>query len=149
MIECHVIDLLKEKNLRNLPKVDLALTMIPKNPIPTNDPLEKLHYIEAMDEFHGKLVDSIENEILNRFYGIIKFNICRYHYWLRFLRLPDSLHPNMVKSLTQEHSKILDLIKRGEFDEAKDCLKSHMDGTWRLMKKYLLKTSSENCETLI
>lgn len=149
MIECHVIDLLKERNLRNFPDLDLTLTMIPKNPTPSNDPIENLHYIETMDDFHAKLVSSIHSEILDRFYGIIKFNICRYHYWLRVLRLPGSLHPDMLKSLTQEHCNILDLIKRGKFDEAKDCLKHHMDGTWELMKKHLLGIEVGRFEALL
>jgi DNA-binding GntR family transcriptional regulator len=54
------------------------------------------------------------------------------------LRSPHLFTPDAIESLTREHSKVLALIKEGEFDEAKDCLKSHMDGTWELMKRTLL-----------
>jgi DNA-binding GntR family transcriptional regulator len=137
MIECHVIDLLKEKNLRNLPMVDLAIEDILNNPMPPDDPYEKWHYLEAIDEFHVKLVDSAKNMILNRFYGTIRFNIYRYQYWLRVLCMPDLFSPKALQTITGEHREILDSIQRGDFDGAKDCLKSHMEGTWKLMKTNL------------
>lgn len=140
MIECHVIDVLKEKNLKELPKVDLAIERGSKNTMARNNPIEKFRCIEALNEFHGKLVDSIENDILNRFYGIIKFNIYRYHYWLRVLHSPDSVDSNMLKSISEEHCKIRNLIGRSKFEESKDFLKWHMDRTRNLMRNTLQMT---------
>ncbi|OGP87885.1 MAG: hypothetical protein A2157_10825 [Deltaproteobacteria bacterium RBG_16_47_11] len=138
MIECHVVDLLKAKNVRSLPTVDLALREVLKKPVPRDD-LEKWHLLQAADEFHVRLVDSVGNEVLSRFYGIIKFNVARYQYWLRVLCVPDLFRPDVAKSLIQEHCRIFSLIERGEYDEARECLRSHMDETWRLMKENFSK----------
>jgi DNA-binding GntR family transcriptional regulator len=138
MIENYVIDLLKEKNVRDLPMVDLTLETILRKQMPQDDPYERWHYLEAMGNFHLELVASAKNDVLTHFYGIIRFNILRYQYWLRMLRSPHLFTPDAIESLTREHSKVLALIKEGEFDEAKDCLKSHIDGTWELMKRNLL-----------
>ena len=135
MMECYAIDYLKAKNVRNLPMVELALAEVLKKPRLTDDPFEKLNYLKALFEFHVKLIDSVGNELLSRFYGIIRYNISRYQYWLRVLCSPNLFGPNAVKSLIQEHCRILNLIKSGEYEGAKDCLISHMDETLRLMKK--------------
>ena len=139
MIECYVIDLLKSKNIRRLPQVELAITKVLEKPMPPDDPYEKLHYIEAIDDFHINLVNSVENEFLSHFYGTLRFNVYRYHYWLRVLCFPFSLLPQAAKSLTQEHRRVLDFIQKGEYEKAKDCLQSHMDEAFRLMKENFSK----------
>lgn len=138
MIECHVVDLLRAKNVRNLPKVDLVLGEALKKPTPRDD-IEKWHLLQAADEFHVKLVDSVENEVLSRFYGIIRFNVARYQYWLRVLCVPDLFRPDVANSLIQEHCRIFNLIKKGEYDGARECLRSHMDETWTLMRENFSK----------
>ncbi len=138
MMECHVIDVLKERNQRKLPRVERALEKIPQKRLATDDPSETFSYFQATNEFHPKLVESIENEILDRFYGVIRSNIYRYHYWLRVLRSPDSMHNGTLSSVTQQHYRILDLIHRGKFGEAKESLKQHMDGTRELLREKLL-----------
>jgi hypothetical protein len=62
MIECYVIDLLRVEKVRSLPQVESAITKVLKNPMPADDPYEKWHYIKAIDDFHIKLIDSVENE---------------------------------------------------------------------------------------
>jgi DNA-binding GntR family transcriptional regulator len=148
MIECHTIDLLEAKNLRRLPNVDLALAEVLKKPIPTDDPYEKWYYIEAMDKFHVRLVESAGNELLNRFYGTIAFNISRYKYWLRVICSVDSLETDTARSITEEHCRIRDFIKRGEYDQARDCLKSHMEKTRELMKENFSKNEVPKSEAL-
>ncbi len=139
MIECYVIELLRAKNIRSLPQVASSITQTFKKPLPPDDPYEKLHYIEAIDDFHVKLVDSVKNAFLSHFYGTIRFNIYRYHYWLRILCAPPSLLPQAAKGLIQEHRRVLDFIQKGEYARANDALKSHMDAAWKLMKENFSK----------
>ncbi len=139
MIECYVIDLLKAKNVRRLPQVEMAIAKVLIKPIPSDDPYEKLRYIEAIDDFHINLVNSVENGFLSHFYGTIRFNIYRYHYWLRMLCSPLSVLPQTAKTLIQEHQRVLDFIQEGEYEKANDCLCSHMDSAWRLMKENFQK----------
>ncbi len=135
MIECHVIDLLKEENVRSLPQVELAITNVLKNPIVSDDPYEKWKYIKATDDFHIKLVESVNNEFISHFYGTIQFNIYRYHYWLRVLCAPQAFLPGTSDPFVLEHRLILNYIEKGEYEKAKNCLKSHMDASWKLMKE--------------
>jgi len=139
MIECYVIDLLKTTNIRTLPKVESSIKNVLAKPMPLDDPYEKLHYIEAIDDFHFDLVDSVENEFLSHFYGILRFNIYRYHYWLRVLRSPPSTLPQATESLIRDHQRVLHFIQKGEFEKAKVGLCSHMDSAWKLMKENFQK----------
>jgi DNA-binding GntR family transcriptional regulator len=134
MMECYAIDYLKANNIRNLAAVELALVEVSKKPRPTEDPFEKLNYLEALFEFHVRLIDSVNNELLSFFYGTIRYNISRYQYWLRVLQSPNLFAPNVINDIIEEHHKILNLIKNGEYDDAKHYLMSHMDETLRLMK---------------
>jgi DNA-binding GntR family transcriptional regulator len=140
MIECYVIDLLEANNIRTLPQVELAMKKVLEKSMPSDDPYEKLHYIEAIDDFHINLVNSVKNEFLSHFYGTLQFNIYRYHYWLRVLCSPLALLPQAAQSLIQEHRRVLDFIQMGKYEKAKDCLQSHMDKAFRLMKENFSKT---------
>lgn len=146
MIECYVIDLLKATNVRHLPQVEMAIAKVLMKPIPSDDPYEKLRYIEAIDDFHINLVNSVQNGFLSHFYGTIRFNIYRYHYWLRMLCSPLSLLPQTARTLIQEHQRVLDFIQEGEYEKANDCLCSHMDSAWRLMKENFQKRAAPRVE---
>ncbi len=137
MMECYAIDYLKARNIRELATVELALADLYKRPRPTEDPFDKLNYLEAIFEFHVKLIDSVNNELLSFFYGTIRHNISRYQYWLRVLRSPNLFGPDAMQNVIKEHQEIVNLIKNGEYDEAKHCLMSHIDETLALMKTNL------------
>ena len=131
MIECYVIEVLKTREIRDLPQVEIALKMVLETPLPTASPDEKLRFIESIDEFHIKLVDSVGNEFLSHFYEIIRFNITRYS----FLYL---LEPGAAGYFVKQHHEILDMIKKGQYDEARDFLKFHMNESWQRMKSRLI-----------
>jgi DNA-binding GntR family transcriptional regulator len=134
MMECYAIDYLKAYNIRNLAAVELSIAELSKRPRPAEDPFEKLNYLEALFEFHVRLVDSVNNELLSLFYGTIRYNISRYQYWLRVLRSPNLFGPDVINAIIKEHHEIVNLINNGEYDGAKQFLVSHMDETLRLMK---------------
>ncbi|MGA2464181.1 MAG: GntR family transcriptional regulator [Thermodesulfobacteriota bacterium] len=135
MIECYVIEVLKAKKIKELPEVEIALKNVHEPPLPTASPDEKLRFIESIDEFHIKLVGSVKNEFLTHFYGIIRFNITRYS----FLYL---LEKGAAKYFVQQHHKILDMIKKGQHDKARDFLRSHMNESWERMRKKLTSDNS-------
>lgn len=135
MIECHVIELLKAKNIRDLPEVKRVLKNVCKSPLPEASPEEKLGFIQSIDDFHIKLVDSVENEFLQHFYGIIRFNITRYS----FLYLLES---GAAEYFVDQHGQILNLIENGQFDEAKDYLRIHMNESWERMRQRLLTSDN-------
>lgn len=131
MLECYVIEILKARKIKDLPEVEIAMNGVPEAPLQTSTSDEKLKFIESIDEFHIKLVESVGNEFLTRFYGIIRSNITRYS----FLYLLES---GAAEHFIQQHGTILDLIKKGQYDKAKDFLKSHMNESWQRMRKKLI-----------
>lgn len=120
MIECHVIDILKENKVRRLPKVKEALIEAIKLPVPLDNTIEKLRYIEITGGFHIKLVESTGNDLLNHFYGIIRSIISRY----RYISLSA---PGFTSALLEEHQQILNLIERGSYNQAKQHLSTHLE----------------------
>ncbi len=148
MIEAYVMELLKAKKVKSLPRVEWAVTKALKAPFPSpDDSYEKWRYIETMDEFHLNLVDSVENEFLSHFYGTIRFNISRYQYWLRVLCAPELFRPEVAKALIQDHYQVLDLMQKGEYDKANGLLMAHIDGACRLMKENFLKNKEVSKST--
>jgi DNA-binding GntR family transcriptional regulator len=121
---------MKAKKISDLSQVEIALKNVPEIPLQTANSDEKLRFIESIDEFHIKLVESVGNEFLTRFYGIIRFNITRYS----FLYLLDT---GAADHFVQQHCTILDLIKKGQYDEARDFLRSHMNESWQRMREKL------------
>jgi len=130
MLECYVVDILKARKVRELPHVETALKNFCTPPLGEANADEKLRFIESIDEFHIKLVESVNNEFLKHFYGIIRFNITRYN----FLYL---LEEGAAKYFVQQHHEILNLIKNGQYDKAKDFLRSHMNESWERMRRKL------------
>ena len=67
MVEGYSIDLLKEKNIRNLPAISSSLEEFSRLPEPDCDNLEKrLTYLRSAYDFHIKLVESSGNKLLTR-----------------------------------------------------------------------------------
>jgi hypothetical protein len=62
MIECYVIDILREKNIRDLPQLTQALDKARnQNTItPDSTPEKKLSFIAKNADFHIQLVKSME-----------------------------------------------------------------------------------------
>jgi DNA-binding GntR family transcriptional regulator len=129
MIECYAIDLLKASNVRDLPKVNLALERASKLPMPLNtvEPVELLNRIRVFLEFHSSLVESSGNSRLNNIYHSISFNLARYQF------IYFHIHGTAQHSL-DDHRKILEFIKNGDYDQAKEELRRHVDYAVELVK---------------
>jgi DNA-binding GntR family transcriptional regulator len=129
MIECYAIDLLKASNVRDLPKVDLALERASKLPMPLNtvEPIELLNRIRVFLEFHNSLVESSGNSRLTNIYHSISFNLARYQF------IYFHIHGTAQHSL-DDHKTILEFIKNGSYDQAKEELRRHVDYAVELVK---------------
>jgi len=129
MIECYAVDLLKALNVRDLPKVDLALDRASKLPMLLNtvEPLESLNRIRVFLEFHSSLVESSGNSRLTNIYHSISFNCARYQFIYFHIE-------GTAQHSLDDHKEILELIKNGDYDHAKEKLRRHIHYAVGLVK---------------
>jgi DNA-binding GntR family transcriptional regulator len=123
MIECYAIELLRIKNMRDLPQVAAALdyTSDLSVPEPTSEnPEDRLNYLMAFADFHVKLVEAAGNSRLIHFYDIISSNLARYQFMYVYL-------PGLTRNSQEEHHHILEYISSGAYDRAKEHLETHID----------------------
>jgi DNA-binding GntR family transcriptional regulator len=123
MVECFTIELLKLKDKTDLPGIETALCNAAKA-----DPEKKMDYLMAFIEFHLALVRSAGNSFLDHFYQAICSNLARYQYMYAWL-------PGLTRDSQGEHQKIYNHIKEGDFDSAKDCLRTHIRKFVDLLKE--------------
>lgn len=130
MMECYAIDLLKRKKIKELPKVASALkrSLDLRIPLPSDPVKKKLVYLTELAEYHVKLVESAGNRWLIPFYQTIVSNITRYQ--LVYIDIPD-----IAKHRQGDHEQILELINKGSYEKAKNCLKNHINSFATIMKK--------------
>ena len=132
MIECYAIELLKAKNIRDLPHVESAIVsashfskppagsqkeMIPHNPFP---------------HFHVRLVESTRNHWVIRFFNSIASSLARYQFMCTYV-------PGVPDQAQEQHHQILGFVKRGDYDLAKEFLRSHINA----MLDYILEFMGE------
>lgn len=132
MIESYTIDLLKMKGIRELPQVESSLEEAGRSTLPSvENQDEMLCYHKVFSDFHGKLVEAVGNYRIIHFYKAISLNITRYQ--IIYLSIPGT-----VKQSLQDHREILDFVKMGEYDRAKECLINHIDYTARVLQSKIL-----------
>jgi DNA-binding GntR family transcriptional regulator len=128
MIECCAIDLLKAKNIRDLPHVASALDAGLELFEPTSDDTEQyLIYIKAFADYHLKLVESCGNGWLIHFYQAIVFNLARYQF--KYFNIPGTRETSL-----KDHRQVLNLIEAGDHDRAKEYLSSHINYTFEVLQ---------------
>ena len=128
MIECHAIELLKAQNVRDLPEVAAAVAsvspVLPKQDSGNQDKIKGSQ--NPFPGFHIKLVESTGNRWVIHLYYAISSNLARYQY-MCFV-------PGILEKVQEEHEQILDLIKRGDYDQAKDLLRSHINSFFKVIE---------------
>ena len=139
MIECFTIDQLKAKNIKELPQVELALEEASRLSLPSADNLDELlNYHKVFFDFHTKLVEAVGNYRIVHFYKMIALCLTRYR--IMYLLVPGSSTHSL-----QDHREILDFIRMGEYDKAKECLKKHIDYIVEVLRgKILEKRLTDN-----
>lgn len=120
MIDCYAIDLLEAKNIRDLPQVASALAKASGLSTPSDvDSQQMLIYREAFADYHIKLVESAGNSRMIHFYRAISSSLARYEYM--HLSIPDTARRSL-----EDHQQILNLIKTGDYHQARECMRAHI-----------------------
>ena len=138
MIECYAINLIETLRKRKLPKVEAtfktnSVSILP----PENDPQQKLKHLQSLIIFHYRLVEAADNEHILRFYETIASNLARY----QFIYLYE---PSFSTGSDEDHKKILDHIRRGEYSKAKTTLIQHMSHFSALMHSLMKQEPISN-----
>jgi len=119
MIECYTIDCFEARGIRELPDVISAITLAGQPRAGSSyDDREKIGYRNPYPYFHLKLVESTGNQWLIRFYNSIAPTLARYQFMCYV--------PEVLEKTQREHKRILDLIRKGSYKEAKEFLKGHI-----------------------
>jgi len=141
MMECYAIGLLKASNIRNLPKVTLALNKALNLPMPINsvDPERLLNHIRVILDFHTGLVESAGNSRLTYNYHSIGLNLARY----QFIYFDIS---GAAQRSLDDHMRTLELIRNGDYDQAKEELRKHINYTVELVKNRILHPAVSDAE---
>jgi len=139
MMECYAIDLLKASNIRNLPKVTLALNKALSLPMSINsvDPEELLNHIRVILDFHKSLVESAGNSRLAYNYHSISLNLARYQFIYFYIS-------GSAQHSLNDHTRTLELIRNGDYDQAKEELRKHIHYTVELVKNRIIHPAISN-----
>jgi DNA-binding GntR family transcriptional regulator len=129
-IELCAIGILQEANIRNLPDVASALkaslSMLQTRLVDQKGPLRKHN---PFPEFHIKLIESTRNRWLVNLYNTIYPTLARYQFIAYLANVPGKAQ--------EEHKQILDLIERGKYGKAKECLRVHTSRIEKRLRKIL------------
>jgi DNA-binding GntR family transcriptional regulator len=143
MMECYAIDLLKTSNIRDLPKVTLALNKALSLPMFNNsvDPEELLNRIRVILNFHSSLVESAGNSRLVYNYHSVSLNLARYQFIYFYVS-------GSAQHSLDDHSKILEFIRNGNYDQAKEELRKHIHYTMELVRDRILYPAVSDAESV-
>jgi DNA-binding GntR family transcriptional regulator len=138
MIECYAVEILQTKGIRELPKASKALLVTRRLRLPrSSDPYNKFDYLKAIADFHISLVESSGNSRLNRFYQAIFSNLARYQDMYVFV-------PGLMEKSQAVHEQILGLIQKGNYEKAKEKLRSHIRGYFKTTEEKLRNLQDYN-----
>lgn len=133
MCECFAIELLQEKGIRTIEKLELSLKVSADTPVPSPDDIPRMmEYWKIMADFHVKLVESSGAFFLLHFYTIICENLARYQFM--YLRIPGT-----AKDSIEEHWRILSLIEAGQYRQARMSLEMHLKHAHDMLRDELIK----------
>ena len=137
MIECYAIDLLKSRNVRDLPDVYSSLAKASNLSLPQLDDENKTEYVEFLSiytDFHVKLVASTRNQWLISFYDSIVSNLARYQFFCIWVS-------GLPNTSLEMHKQVYDLLSKGAYDKAKKTLVQHIEYTVQYIEQQIPKDS--------
>jgi DNA-binding GntR family transcriptional regulator len=133
MLECYAIDLLKAKNIRDLPNVIASVESASDLSIPSQDNREEVFtYLKAFVDFHIKLIESTGNNWVIHFYNSISSHLARYQFIYLYI-------PGSGRRSIEEHQQILGLIKEGSYKKAKKFMRDHINYTFEFLRNKILQ----------
>lgn len=132
MIECYAIDLLEAAGTRNLPRVTAALQEALNLPMPLTsaDPKDILDYIKVFLDFHHCLVESAGNSLLTQTYRSMSLYLARYQFI--YFRID-----GMAQRSMGDHSRTIEFIRTGQYDQAKKELRKHIQYAVKTVKNWI------------
>jgi DNA-binding GntR family transcriptional regulator len=126
MIELFAVDILSSKPNEDLTKVAEAIKKAKKaTKRNDSDPYQRYQYLLDRSAFHIRLVEAAENDLLTHFYKAILPNLARYQILFRY------------QSSSDEHQRILELIKGKKYQQAKSELRFHIHKLHGRLQKIL------------
>ena len=133
MIECFAVDLIRERNIRDLSGLESALASASNFAMPSSDNKEEmLSYQQAFVDFHEKLIETTGNQWAVRVYNSIRSNLARYIFIGAFV-------PNRSRDSLEEHKRILDLLKRRDYEQAKELIRFHINSLFNIIAPRIKK----------
>jgi DNA-binding GntR family transcriptional regulator len=131
MLECYAIELLQAKGIREIPQAAKTLALTRRLRMPrTSDPYEKFDYLKAIADFHISLVEASGNSRLARSYQAIFHSLARYQGMYVFIA-------GLMEKSQAVHEQILGLIQKGNYEKAKEKLRSHIRGYFKTTEEKL------------
>lgn len=137
MLECYAIDILKTKNIRILPNVIASVESASKLSIPSqNDKGAVFNYLKAFVDFHIKLIESAGNNWVIHFYNSISSHLGRYQFIYLYI-------PGSGRRSIEEHNRLIELIKDGNYGKAKTFMREHISYTFDFLRTKILEAEQE------
>ncbi len=137
MVECYAIDYLKSKKIKKFPLVEKALKAECDIPYPSKEKMDEiLAYHKVFNDFHLALVKSTENYRIAHFYNAISKNLIRYQLIYLFI-------PGFAMQSVNDHQKIFDLMKSGEYIKARKLLLSHINKTNNILEERIFNEKAK------
>ena len=120
MIEAYAFDLFKTMDALDLSQVESAFEeAVQLSPPSVEKPEEMLHFHQVFAGFHTRMVELTGNSRIIHFYKAISSNLTRYQVMYLFM-------PGSVDQSLEDHRDILNLVRKGDYDRAKECLLNHL-----------------------
>jgi DNA-binding GntR family transcriptional regulator len=141
MVELYAIDHLKTQQITHVPELIAAVNDCTVLEVPSlEDSEDLLAYRKLLASFHSKLVESIDNPQIIQFYKRASANLARYQY----LQLSVE---GSGKGMIKDHKKIIRLLKKRAYEEARELLKVHIEKSFQykisVLKDYMKKSEHE------
>ena len=135
MLECYAIDMLKAKDIKELPNATASVESASDLPIPSQDNREEVFtYLKAFVDFHIKLIESTGNNWVVHFYDSISSHLARYQFVYLYV-------PASGRRSIEEHQHIISLIKRGSYEKTKKFMREHINYTFEFLRNKMLQTA--------
>jgi DNA-binding GntR family transcriptional regulator len=121
MIECYALEILQENKAEDfLQEVSESNLIVDLPPGPTSTSEEKIHFLDTNARFHFALVKATKNLWLAKFYQTLGNTMARCQFRL-------VLEPEFAHCSSEDHRKLVDMVKIGAYKEGKELIKVHIN----------------------
>ncbi|MBN2124961.1 MAG: GntR family transcriptional regulator [Deltaproteobacteria bacterium] len=125
MVEMYALDHLEKEGITQIPEVKSAVDQCTIFEMPPRDDWKDLlAYRKMLASFHSKLVETLQNPVIIAFYKRTSSNLARYQY-LQLFKMGSG------KGMIKDHKQIIGRIEKGDYKEARDLLKAHIETSFR------------------